>query len=159
MAMIAAIRRMLVMIQGGPVTAEALAKIGGSLDGRIALAALLVHAGKVDGAFTQPEKQLVRSLLAEKFAMPQIDASELMILVNYTYLQAAEIDELTAALADCLGDGGRIQFITWVWQVIAADGIVTREETELVGRLAEKLGLTRQQNEALALEHRAKLLP
>ena len=159
MAMIAAIRRMLVMIQDGPVTAEALGKIGASLDGRIALAALLVHAGKIDGAFADPEKQLVRRLLAEKFAMPPIDASELMILVNFNNLQAVELDELVAALADCLGDEGRVQFIAWVWQVIAADGIVTQEETELVARLAEKLGVTQQQTAALAQEYGVRLPP
>lgn len=156
MAMIAAIRRMLAIFQGGPVTAEALAKIGKTHDFRIALAALLVHAGKVDGAFVEQEKQVVRRLLAEQFAMPPIDASELMILVNYSNLQAAELDEPVAALADCLGDEGRVQFIAWVWQVITADGIVTPEEAELVSRLAEKLGVTPWRSEALAREHRVK---
>ena len=148
--MIAAIRRMLLMIEGRQVTPETLAEIGTSYDFRIALAALLVHAGNVDGDFVDVEKQSVRDLLVRQLGLPPIDARELMVLVNYRNLQAQEIDELVAALADTLGAEGRVHFIEWLWEIVVADRIVTVEETSLIATLATRLGVEPRVQEAIA---------
>ena len=148
--MIAAIRRMLLMIEGRQVTPESLAEIGSSYDFRIALAALLVHAGNVDGNFVDVEKQSIRDLLVSQLGLPPIDARELMVLVNYRDLQAPEIDELVTALAHSLGAEGRLHFIEWLWEIVVADRIVTTEETALIAMLAKRLGVSPRTQDAIA---------
>lgn len=148
--MIAAIRRMLFMIEGRSVTPEALAEIGASYDFRIALAALLVHAGNVDGNFVDVEKQSIRDLLVSQLGLPPIAARELMVLVNYRNLQAPEIDELVAALAESLGSEGRVHFVEWLWEIVVADRVVTNEETNLIATLATRLGVEPRVQDALA---------
>ena len=157
MAMIAAIRRMMLMIQGSRLTPDDLARIGQTYDFRIALAALLVHAGNVDGALVETERQTVRALLAEKLGISPIDASELMILVNYKNLQAQEIAELVRALAEALGPEGRVQFIELVWKVVVADCVVTAEEKDLIAVLAAELGVTPQEQVRLSAHYAAKM--
>ena len=157
MAMIAAIRRMMLMMQGSRLTSEQLANIGKTYDFRIALAALLVHAGNVDGAFVETERQTVRALLAERLGISAIDASELMILVNYRNLQAQEIAELVRALAEALGPEGRVQFIDLVWRVVVSDRVVTPEEQDLIAALAENLGVPATETARLAAQYAATI--
>ena len=157
MAMIAAIRRMMLMIQGSRLTPEELARIGKTYDFRIALAALLVHAGNVDGAFVETERQTVRALLADKLGISAIDASELMILVNYRNLQDQELAELVRALADALGLEGRVQFIDLVWRVVVSDSVVTLEERDLIAALADKLGVPPAETARLAALYTAAI--
>ena len=85
-----------------------------------------------------------------QLGLPPIDARELMVLVNYRNLQAQEIDELVAALADTLGAEGRVHFIEWLWEIVVADRIVTVEETGLIATLATRLGVEPRVQEALA---------
>ena len=148
--MIAAIRRMLLMIEGKQVTPETLAAIGTAYDFRIALAALLVHAGNVDGNFVDVEKQHVRDLLVRQLGLPPIDARELMVLVNYRNLQTQEIDELVAALAETFGPEGRVHFIEWLWEIVVADRVVTPEETSLIATLAARLGVEPRVQDVIA---------
>ena len=157
MAMIAAIRRMMLMIEGRRMTPEQLAQIGKTYDFRIALAALLVHAGNVDGVFVETERQTVRTLLVDRLGISAIDASELMILVNYRNLQAQEIAELVRALAEALGSEGRVQFIELVWRVVVSDRIVKPEEQELIAALAENLGVPVAETARLAAQYAAKI--
>ena len=153
--MIAAIRRMLMMIQGSRLSREELATLIKTYDFRIALAALLVHAGTVDGAFVEAEKRLVRVLLVEQLGISPVDASELMMLVNYSHLQSQEIDELTGALALSLGHEGRVHFVECLWQVVVADTVVTAEENSLIAALASKLGIDAAGQAAIAARHAA----
>lgn len=132
------------------MTAETLAEIGTRYDFRIALAALLVHAGNVDGNFADVEKQSIRDLLVSQLGLPPIDARELMVLVNYRNLQAPEIDELVAALAHSLGAEGRVHFVEWLWEIVIADRIVTAEETKLIATLATRLGVAPRVQDAIA---------
>lgn len=153
--MIAAIRRMLMIIQGGQLSAGEIAKFGATHDFRIALAGLLVHAGNVDGAFVDAEKRHVRRLLVDKLGISSTDASELMILVNHKNLQTQDMDELVAELAGKLGPEGRADFIDWLWQVVVADNVVTDEEAALVAAVAGKIGLDAQALAAIAARRRA----
>ena len=155
MPMIAPIRRMLMMIQGGRLSVEEIAKFGATHDFRIALAGLLVYAGNVDGAFVDAEKQHVRRLLVENLGISSTDAAELIILVNHKNLQGSDIDELIAALAQKLGGEGRAQFVDWLWQVVVADRVLTKEESSLVATLASKIGVDEATQASIAARHRA----
>jgi uncharacterized tellurite resistance protein B-like protein len=155
MPMITAIRRMLIMIQGGRLSVEEIAKFAASHDFRIALAGLLVHAGNVDGAFVDVEKHFVRRLLVDKLGISSTDAAELMILVNHKNLPANDMDELVAELAGKLGPEGRADFVDWLWQLVIADNVVTEEEAALVAALAGKIGVDAQTQAAIAAKHRA----
>jgi uncharacterized tellurite resistance protein B-like protein len=141
MPMIAAIRRMILLFEGKRVTPESLSEIGQAYDFRIALAALLVHAGNVDGDFVDAEKQSIRDLLVRQLGVPPVEARELMVLVNFRNLQEQEIDELVEALTERLGPEGRVHLIEWLWEIVVADRIVTDDETELIANLASRLGV------------------
>ena len=154
MPMIAAIRRLLMMIQGDTLSAAQIAQFGATHDFRIALAGLLVHAGNVDGEFADTEKHHVRRLLVEQLGISSTEAAELMILVNHKHLQKQDVDELVEELVGKLGPSGRENLIDWLWQVIAADHIVTQEESGLVRALADKIGIEAKVQAAIAARYK-----
>ena len=150
MAMIAAIRRMLLMIQGKRITPEGLASLSKTYDFRIALAALLVHAGNINGSFVDAAKDQVRNLLIEQLSISPLDASELMVLVNCRNLQWDDVEELVLALSDALEPQGRAQLIEWLWEIVIADRDVTPEEMDLISTVANMLGIHQKTQDSIA---------
>jgi uncharacterized tellurite resistance protein B-like protein len=154
MAMIAAIRRTLLMIQGKRITPEELAHISKTYDFRIALAALLVHAGNISGSFVDAAREQVRVLLMRQLNLSAADASELMVIVNYRHLQWEEVEELVLALSDALAPQGRARLIEWLWQIVVADRVITQEESELITSVATMLGIPGTAQDAIAANYR-----
>ena len=150
MAMIAAIRRMMLMIQGTRISPEQLSQISKTYDFRIALAAVLVHAGNVSGSFTDAAREHVRALLVEQLKISAVDASELMVLVNYRNLQWEELEEMVLALADSLGPESRPLFVEWLWQVVAANRAANADATALVAAVANLLGIAEKTQLSIA---------
>lgn len=148
--MIAAIRRMMLMIEGKRISPEQLAEISKTYDFRIALAAVLVHAGNVSGCFTETAKDQVRALLVEQLNISAVDASELMVLVNYRNLQWEELEEMVLALGDSLAPESRTHFVEWLWKIIGADHVARAEETALVAAIADMLGICKETRNAIA---------
>lgn len=155
MAMIAAIRRMLLMVQSKRITPEELARLSKTYDFRIALAALLVHAGNVSGSFVDAAKDQVRALLVQQLNISAIDASELMVLVNYRNLQWEEVEELVLALSDSLPPQGRAQLVEWLWEIVVADRAVTPDESSLIATVATMLGIHKSAQDTIAADYAA----
>lgn len=157
MAMIPAIRRLLLTIQGKSVAPGDFERTGIDHDFRIALAAMLVHAGNIDGLFVESEKIEVCNLLIRQLGIARLEARELMLLVDYRSLLAEEVEELVSSIATALDAAGQVHFIEWVWSVIVADARIVREETGLVARLACRLGLSPAQSAEIAARYKARV--
>lgn len=150
MAMIAAIRRMLLMLQSKRISSGDLARLSKTYDFRIALAALLVHAGNISGSFVDAAKDQVRALLVQQLGISAIDASELMVLVNYRNLQWEEVEELVLALSDALPPQGRAQLVEWLWEIVVADRVITPDESSLIATVATMLGIHKSAQDLIA---------
>jgi uncharacterized tellurite resistance protein B-like protein len=148
--MIAAIRRMMLMIEGKRISPEQLAEISKTYDFRIALAAVLVHAGNVSGCFTETAKDQVRALLVEQLNITAVDASELMVLVNYRNLQWEELEEMVLALGDSLAPESRPHFVEWLWKIVGADHAASLEQASLVAAIADMLGIAKETQISIA---------
>lgn len=124
-------------------------------DYRLVSAALLVHAARIDGEMSDAERDRLRAVMQQRFALDDAATDELIIEAVATEVDAIDLYRFTASLNRSLDAIGRARVIEMMWQVIFADGKVTEFEDNLVWRAADLLGVSRE--ERIALRNRAGL--
>jgi uncharacterized tellurite resistance protein B-like protein len=118
-------------------------------DYRLAAAALLVHAARVDGHFDDSERTRMRALVRERFKLDDADADQLLAEASAMEQQAVDLYQFTARLNRTLDEKGRARVIEMMWQVVFADGTVSEFEDNLIWRAADLLHVPRRERIAL----------
>ncbi|MGI9386953.1 MAG: TerB family tellurite resistance protein [Methyloligellaceae bacterium] len=111
---------------------------------QVAAAALMVHAMRIDDETRPEERDRVRLVLQERFG---IDSNELDTLIEKGTAEddeAVDLYRFTKVLTANLDQPGRQKIVRMLWEVVAADGEVHEFEANLVWRIAELLGVSRQ---------------
>ena len=157
MPIIAAVKRILLMIQSRHNSPEALAAIAGHADFRIAVAALLVYAGNVDGEFVAAERAVVRALLTGRLGLSGRDADELMMLVNSPKLFEGDLDELAQVLRTQLDAEGRLHLVEMMWDIVVADARIDPNEADLLAQVGAMLRVPPPALDEMGLRYRARL--
>jgi uncharacterized tellurite resistance protein B-like protein len=109
---------------------------------RLAAAALLVHAGVIDGNFDNDERRKLHSLLQERFDLGDDEARRLIRHAEDREREAVDLYRFTSILCAELDQDGRKRIIEMLWEVVMADGVVHEFESNLVWRTAELLGVS-----------------
>jgi uncharacterized tellurite resistance protein B-like protein len=106
----------------------------------IAVAALLVHVARIDGAIAPSERARVLALLGQRFGLS--DDAALRLVARGDQLDR-ETDDVSA-LIEMLGHGvplaERRQLVAMAYAVAGADGRIEEFEDDLVWRMAGLLG-------------------
>ena len=108
-------------------------------DYRLAAAALLVHAGVIDGAISDVERNRLHALLRLRFDLSEDEAGDLLAKAAEAESEAIELYRFTSLLNRSLDDNGRLQIVEMLWQIAYADGRVTEFEDNLIWRAADLL--------------------
>jgi uncharacterized tellurite resistance protein B-like protein len=152
-------RRFLSLLFGDDAPADD--RAGGLDDVHVAAAALMVEAARLDGSFSDLERDRIQRLLVERFQLTPWLAAELLARAERTATESVAWQGFTRAIKDGLAPEERIGVIEMLWEVVYADGqlhdyeasllrrvtgllyVGDRESGEARLRVLEKLGLPR----------------
>ena len=113
-------------------------------DHRVAAAALLVHLISIDGVVDANEQKKMRQVLKDRFSLGEGETDQLIRIASERDKEAVDLYHFTSVLKRDLDEGGRIEIIEMMWQLVFADGQIHEFEDNLVWRVAELLGVSRR---------------
>ena len=116
----------------------------GDDDARLALAALLVHCVGVDGVTSDPEQARLKDVLARTFKLPADDLQLLISDAMVAEREAVDLYRFTSVLKRGMSETDRVRVVEDLWEIVFADGKSHEFEENLVWRVAELLGVNRQ---------------
>ena len=100
----------------------------------ILIAALLVHAAKIDDNYTNAEKELIKKALIELNSISQSEADELLINAEKKEQESNQIVEFTKEVKKSSMEF-RLKIIEIIWKIVYSDGSSDNYESNLVRRL------------------------
>jgi uncharacterized tellurite resistance protein B-like protein len=121
-------------------------------DYRLAAAALLVHAGAIDGEMSDSESDKLHALIKQGFALDDAAAEELIAKATAAEHESVDLYHFTHVLNRSLNEAGRARVIEMMWEIVYADGRRDELEDNLLWRAADLLGIS--PNERIALRRR-----
>jgi len=114
----------------------------GDDDYRLAAAALLVHAATVDGEMSQRERDKLRAVLEQTFALDSQATDALIEKATAAEHEAVDLYHFTQLLNRALNEAGRARVVEMMWQIVFADGRRDELEDNLLWRAADLLGVS-----------------
>jgi uncharacterized tellurite resistance protein B-like protein len=111
-------------------------------DYRLAAAALLVHAGTIDGEMSQSEQDKLRAVIKQRFNLDDAATVELIEKATAAEHQAVDLYHFTHLLNRALDEEGRARVIEMMWEIVYADGQRDELEDNLLWRAADLLGVS-----------------
>lgn len=109
---------------------------------RTALAALLIHASRIDGTEDPAEIERLNNLLRDHFQLSTSEVDRLVAEGRRRDAEAVDLYRFTSTLAERFDQEGRCAVVTMLWEVVLADGRLDDYEANLVWRVAELLGVS-----------------
>ena len=100
----------------------------------ILIAALLVHAAKIDDNYTNAEKELIKKALIELNSISQSEADELLINAEKKEQESNQIVEFTKEVKKSSMEF-RLKIIEIIWKIVYSDGTNDSYESNLIRRL------------------------
>lgn len=105
-------------------------------DLKLAAAALLVEAARMDDDFGDEEYAVIERLLRERFSLSVEDAGTLLGAAEKVSADSVELFGFTSKIKDAFDEEERIQMVEMLWEVVCADGRVDDHEANLLRRVA-----------------------
>jgi uncharacterized tellurite resistance protein B-like protein len=115
-------------------------------DARQAVAALLVHASRIDDAIDPAEVAARDRLLREKFDLQEGEIAELVMGAESAASEATDLFRFTRAVKDTYDREHRGRILEMLWEIVLADGEVDAAESHLIWRVSGLLGFTTREN-------------
>jgi uncharacterized tellurite resistance protein B-like protein len=109
---------------------------------RLAAAALLVHAGAIDGEMSQSEQDKLRAVIKQRFNLDDAATAELIEKATAAEHQAVDLYHFTHLLNRALDEEGRARVVEMMWEIVYADGKRDELEDNLLWRAADLLGVS-----------------
>jgi uncharacterized tellurite resistance protein B-like protein len=114
-------------------------------DYRLAAAALLIHVMSVDGAASDAERGVLRTVLKSQFELDDAALDELIEAATEADREAIDLYHFTSLLNRVLDEAGRLRVVEMMWELVYADGRVNEFEDNVVWRAADLLGISSRQ--------------
>jgi uncharacterized tellurite resistance protein B-like protein len=118
-------------------------------DARTAIAAVLVMAARADARYEDGEKQVIDSVLGERFGLAADAASQLRAEGEAVEREAIDLYQFTRAIKTAVPFEERVAVIEALWRVVLADGARDPHEDALMRQMVDRLGLS-EMDSALA---------
>ena len=104
-------------------------------DAHVAAAALMVEAARLDGSFTDVERDRIRASWSSASSSPPGSPAELLARAERTATESVAWQGFTQAIKDGLAPEERIGVIEMLWEVVYADGQLHDYEASLLRRV------------------------
>ena len=111
-------------------------------DTRTAVAALLVHAARIDHDYSTEEAGLIDAILAQRYELAADDAAKLRVEGEAADDASVDTFRFTQLVKTGLPESERITLLEALWSVVLSDEDRDENEDALVRKLVELMGLT-----------------
>ena len=111
-------------------------------DPRVAAAALFYHVIDADGVAEPAEREKLRQLLEQEYALDAAELQKLMDAGKQAEDESVDFYSFTSVLKRSLDAEQRVNFIELMWEMVYADGVRNELEDNIVWRVAELLGVS-----------------
>ncbi len=118
----------------GDTAPEAAGHHAGEL--RLAAAALLIEAARLDGRFDEVERERITRLVRQRFGLSDAEAARLFAEAEKAAEDANELYRFTRVIKDRFDHPERVELIEMLWDVVYADGVLHDFEANLLRRIA-----------------------
>lgn len=105
-------------------------------DGRLAAAALLVRAARMDEQYDASEITAISECLHRHFELSAEELATLLADAEAAETEATDLFRWTKKFADSNDHAARVELIEMLWEVVYADGILSDYEANLLRRVA-----------------------
>ena len=117
----------------------------------IMVAALLVHAAKMDENYTEIERKIIERALIDFTGLPKKKIEEILNLAEKKEQDSNQILEFTQEIKKN-NMRFRLQIIELLWKIIYSDGIADQYESNLVRRVCGLLYVSNKDNGNIKLK-------
>ncbi len=131
------IDRLLKMLKG-----EVAPQVPAEDDLRLAVAALLVEAARMDASFDEVERKTVSAMLAQRFELSDADVTALVARADTRIQDTAQYFPFTHNINTVMSAEQKVEVIEMLWRVAYADGQLDAEEDRLIRQLAGLIHVT-----------------
>ena len=122
-------------------------------DPRVAAAALMYHVMNADGVRRDVEWDRMKQLLAETYSISGIELDRLAEAGAAADNEAIDLYAFTSVVKRHLDQDARRDLIRMMWEIVYADGELNELEDNTLWRIAELIGVERQ--DRIAAKHDA----
>ena len=126
-------------------------------DVRLATAALLIEAARLDGMLLAAEQNRILELLCRRFGLSSAEAGELLAAATVEQARSNQLVRFTRIIKDEFSPQQRIGFIEMLWEVAYADGHLHPYEANLLRRVAGLIYVPDQESGAARKRVMARL--
>ena len=109
------------------------------------IAALLVHAAKIDDNYTSVEKEIIKKALIDLNNITTDQAEELIILAEKKEEEQNQIIEFTKEIKKYSMES-RLKIIEIIWKIVYSDGTSDSYESNLIRRICGLLYISGKDN-------------
>ena len=115
------------------------------LDGSILIAALLIHAAKIDENYSEVEKKIIKKSIIELHNVDSDLADEIMLNAEKKESQSNQIVEFTSEIKKYPMES-RLKIIEVIWKIVYSDSISDDFESNLIRRICGLLYISDKDN-------------
>lgn len=108
----------------------------GDGDVKLAVAALLVEAGRMDERFDDGERKVIRDLLTARFGMERDELDRVIADAEQRVEASEQYYPFTEVICRRLSGAERVEIIEMLWRVVYADGELDAYEDALIRQVA-----------------------
>jgi len=111
----------------------------------VLVAALLIHAAKIDENYTEIEREIIKKALIDLNNIDSKQADELILEAEKKEKEQNQIIEFTKEIKKYSMDS-RLKIIEIIWKIVYSDGASDNYETNLIRRICGLLYISGKDN-------------
>tara|TARA_B110000438_G_C15616366_1_gene564517 strand:+ start:249 stop:677 length:429 start_codon:yes stop_codon:yes gene_type:complete len=114
-------------------------------DPKILIAALLIHAAKIDENYSDIEKEIVKKALVDINKISIDEANQIFLQAEKKEMESNQIIEFTQEIKKYPMEF-RLKIIEIIWKIVYSDGVSDNYESNLIRRLCGLLYISDKDN-------------
>ena len=111
----------------------------------VLIAALLVHAAKIDEKYTEDERKIIKKAIINLNNIRQDEAEKIMVNAEKKEEEQNQIVEFTREIKKYTLES-RLKIIEVIWKIVYSDGIADNYESNLIRRICGLLYISDKDN-------------
>jgi len=120
-------------------------------ESKILIAAILVHAAKIDDKYTDEEKKVIKRALMSLYSVNEVDAEKVLLSAEIKEQGSNQIIEFTKEIKKNNIEF-RLKIIEILWQIVYSDGTNDMYESNLIRRVCGLLYISDKDNGSIKLK-------
>ena len=111
----------------------------------VAVCALFLEMGRIDGTFSQQETAMVVDLLTQKYGLAVEHVDELMAEANRDLDESVDLWQFARVINENFDNASKEKLIERLWRIVYIDGKMDEHEHYLMNKLSNLLRLSHKQ--------------